>query len=203
MSIVTRGGGSKAKPSLLTWRSSSLLRQRSEKNADSRYGVQKAHLLFMQVNHCHNHSVRSLSSVFTASEDERDEWSTAIRNAKAALLASLNVTHPNSTLSSSASTNHLRRTLQALPHLPGDTLNQPRRGKVERFVPAVWIPDGRTESCMRCRRSFGWRRRRHHCRLCGRCVCANCSGSVCQFRETLLIQLKLPYADLLHIRFRC
>jgi hypothetical protein len=25
---------------------------------------------------------------------------------------------------------------------------------------------------------FGWRRRRHHCRLCGRCVCAGCSGRV-------------------------
>ncbi|KAI0307666.1 hypothetical protein B0F90DRAFT_1675982 [Multifurca ochricompacta] len=116
-------------------------------------------------------------AVYAASESERDEWSTAIRNAKAALLASLNVTHPDSTLSSSASTNHLRRTLQALPHLPDDVRNQLRRGRVEHFVPAVWIPDGKTESCMRCGRPFSWRRRRHHCRLCGRCVCANCSGS--------------------------
>ncbi|KAI9513081.1 hypothetical protein F5148DRAFT_1158583 [Russula earlei] len=116
-------------------------------------------------------------AVYAANEGERDEWSTAIRNAKAALLASLNVTRPNSTLSSSASTNHLRRRLQALPHLPEDVQNSPRRGRVEHFVPAVWIPDGRTESCMRCGRSFGWRRRRHHCRLCGRCVCASCSGS--------------------------
>lgn len=120
--------------------------------------------------------------VFPASEIERDEWSTSIRNAKAALLASLNVTRPNSTLSSSTSTNHLRRTLQALPHLPEDTQNQPRRGRVEHFVPAVWIPDGKTECCMRCGRPFGWRRRRHHCRLCGRCVCASCSGSVCSFQ---------------------
>ncbi|KAH9049544.1 hypothetical protein EDB84DRAFT_1453243 [Lactarius hengduanensis] len=116
-------------------------------------------------------------AVYAAGDDERDEWSTAIRNAKAALLASLNVIHPNSTLSSSASTNHLRRTLQALPHLPEDAENLPRRGRVEHFVPAVWIPDGKTESCMRCGRSFNWRRRRHHCRLCGRCVCASCSGS--------------------------
>ncbi len=101
------------------------------------------------------------------------------------------MTHPNSTLSSSASTTHLRRTLQALPHLPGDVRNRPRRGRVEHFVPAVWIPDGRTESCMRCGRSFGWRRRRHHCRLCGRCVCASCSGSVCWFRKTLLIRLNV------------
>ncbi|THH18614.1 hypothetical protein EW146_g2389 [Bondarzewia mesenterica] len=85
-------------------------------------------------------------ALYAASEDERDEWSTAIRNAKASLLVSLNVTQPNSTLTSSASTNHLRRTLQALPHLPEDDARMPKRGKVEHFVPAIWIPDGKTES---------------------------------------------------------
>lgn len=113
-----------------------------------------------------------------ASEEERDVWATAIRNAKASLLVSLNVTHPNSTLTSSASTTHLRQTLQALPHLPEEGGTKPKRGKVEHFVPAIWIPDGKTENCMRCAKSFGWRRRRHHCRLCGRLVCASCSGSV-------------------------
>ncbi|TFK56922.1 hypothetical protein OE88DRAFT_73335 [Heliocybe sulcata] len=116
-------------------------------------------------------------AVYASSEDERDEWVAAIRNAKASLLVSLNVMHPNSTLTSSTSTQHLRRTLQALPHLPEDDHRKPRRGKVEHFVPAIWIPDGKTESCMRCGRTFGWRRRRHHCRLCGRCVCGGCSGS--------------------------
>jgi FYVE/RhoGEF/PH domain-containing protein 5/6 len=53
-----------------------------------------------------------------------------------------------------------------------------RRRKVEHWVPPVWIPDSKTSSCMRCGRMFGWRRRRHHCRLCGRCVCAACSGRV-------------------------
>jgi hypothetical protein len=86
---------------------------------------------------------------------------------------------PDSTLTSSAATAHLRRSLQALPHLPQDEVFKPRRGRVEHFVPAVWIPDGKTESCMRCGRAFGWRRRRHHCRLCGRCVCASCSDKVC------------------------
>lgn len=86
--------------------------------------------------------------------------------------------NPNSTLTSSASTNHLRRTLQAIPHLPEDDDKNPPRGKVEHFVPAIWIPDGKTDTCMRCGRPFGWRRRRHHCRLCGRCVCGNCSGKV-------------------------
>ncbi|KAI0321277.1 hypothetical protein OF83DRAFT_1161922 [Amylostereum chailletii] len=115
--------------------------------------------------------------VYAETEQERDEWVAAIRNAKASLLVSLNVTHPNSTLTSSASTAHLRRTLQALPHRPEDDARKPKRGKVEHFVPAIWIPDARTESCMRCGKPFGWRRRRHHCRLCGRCVCSSCSGS--------------------------
>ncbi|KAI0640206.1 hypothetical protein C8Q77DRAFT_118740 [Trametes polyzona] len=114
-------------------------------------------------------------AVYAATEEERDEWITAIRNAKSSLLVSFSVMQLNSTLTSSASTNHLRRTLQALPYAPEDS-SKPRRGKVEHFVPAVWVPDGKTESCMRCGRTFGWRRRRHHCRLCGRCVCGSCSS---------------------------
>lgn len=145
--------------------------------------------------------------LYASSEEEKDDWSSAIRQAKAQLLVSLNVTHPNSTLTSSESTNHLRRRLQALPFAPDDgTLaalkegpdgkmgkgkwkgkkggegeengKGERRGKVEHWVPAIWIPDEKTEGCMRCGRTFGWRRRRHHCRLCGRCVCAVCSGRV-------------------------
>jgi FYVE, RhoGEF and PH domain containing 5/6 len=120
-----------------------------------------------------------------ANEQERDEWSTAIRQAKASLLVSLNAIHPNSTLTSSSSTNHLRRSLQALPHAPEEEHQKPKRGKVEHFLPAIWIPDAKTESCMRCGRSFGWRRRRHHCRLCGRCVCASCSGKVGNYSSSL------------------
>jgi hypothetical protein len=89
-------------------------------------------------------------------------------------MATLTAMNPNSTLTSSVSTNHLRQTLQALPHLPEDDDKNPPRGRVEHFVPAIWIPDGKTDACMRC----GWRRRRHHCRLCGRCVCGTCSGKV-------------------------
>ena len=85
--------------------------------------------------------------------------------------------HPNSTLTSSEATTHLRRALQALPH-PSDDGTNSRRGRVDHFLPAIWVPDAKTESCMRCGARFGWRRRRHHCRLCGRCVCASCSGKV-------------------------
>ena len=120
-----------------------------------------------------------------------------IRQAKAQLLVSLNVTNPNSTLTSSASTHHVRRSLQALPFPPAassvslvdskspsrakvENLNEMsgRRRKVDHWVPAIWIPDEKTRECMRCGQGFGWRRRRHHCRLCGRCVCGGCSEKV-------------------------
>ncbi|KLO20105.1 hypothetical protein SCHPADRAFT_992213 [Schizopora paradoxa] len=114
-------------------------------------------------------------AIYADTEHDRDQWVSAIRAAKASLLVSLNVMHPNSTLASSSSTNHLRRSLQALPYLPEKDEDLPRRGKVDHFVPAIWVPDGNAETCMRCGRSFGWRRRRHHCRLCGRCVCGRCS----------------------------
>lgn len=121
-------------------------------------------------------------AIYASSSAERDEWANDIREAKSSLLTSLNMRHPNSTLTSSSSTQHLRRSLQALPYLSEEhvepNLNQPKRDKVEHFVPAIWIPDGKVDACMRCGRMFGWRRRRHHCRLCGRCVCASCSGKV-------------------------
>ncbi|KAJ7813631.1 hypothetical protein B0H13DRAFT_2422676 [Mycena leptocephala] len=84
-------------------------------------------------------------------------------------------------------TAHLRRSLQALPFPRSDerltTLKEgkgkgkklERRGRVEHWVPAIWIPDEKTEGSMRCGRPFGWRRRWHHCRLCGRCICSSCS----------------------------
>ena len=143
--------------------------------------------------------------LFIGTEHDRDEWVSTIRQAKAQILVSLNVTNPNSTLTSSASTHHVRRSLQALPFPPAapsvsldgksqghestrsgvpstqiTVENEPsrRRGKVDHWVPAIWIPDEKTRECMRCGQAFGWRRRRHHCRLCGRCVCGGCSDKV-------------------------
>ncbi|KAK2462258.1 hypothetical protein APHAL10511_005754 [Amanita phalloides] len=143
-------------------------------------------------------------ALYAATEDDRDYWVDMIRQAKAQWLVSLNVTHPNSTLTSSASTNHVRKSLQALPFPPsasaslkgGDADAQrkrvehvggrpaTRRSKVEHWVPAIWIPNERTKQCMRCGQAFGWRRRRHHCRLCGRCVCAGCSEKTFYITDT-------------------
>ncbi|KAG6812122.1 hypothetical protein H0H92_004290 [Tricholoma furcatifolium] len=59
-------------------------------------------------------------ALYSGTEEDRDEWCSEMRQAKAQLLVSLNLTHPNSTLTSSSSTNHLRRSLQALPFPPSD-----------------------------------------------------------------------------------
>lgn len=147
-------------------------------------------------------SPRKSFAVYTCTAEERSEWTTAIRNAKESLLVQLNVMHPNSTLTSSTSTNHLRHALQALPYSPDEQLHGPKRGKVEHFVPAIWIPDGKTESCMRCGRTFGWRRRRHHCRLCGRCVCHSCSTKVSGAMITGDSDPNITVVDILYCRPR-
>lgn len=38
-----------------------------------------------------------------------------------------------------------------------------------------WLPDDCTETCMQCDREFTIKRRRHHCRMCGRIFCKKCS----------------------------
>lgn len=129
----------------------------------------------------------------------------------------MNSTNPNSTLTSSTSNQHLRLALQALPYAPDpesssaspqkkkgskkdkDRLKEKqRRGHVEHFVPAIWVPDSKAEACMRCGGVFGWRRRRHHCRLCGKCVCANCSGKVCTRTCELWPYISHRFLDILY-----
>ena len=38
-----------------------------------------------------------------------------------------------------------------------------------------WLPDDCTDTCMQCDREFTIKRRRHHCRMCGRIFCKRCS----------------------------
>lgn len=41
-------------------------------------------------------------------------------------------------------------------------------------VAPVWIPDTEAASCMKCGMKFTFRKRRHHCRACGKVFCAKC-----------------------------
>lgn len=41
---------------------------------------------------------------------------------------------------------------------------------------ADWVPDNQSERCLSCDREFSAFYRRHHCRACGKLVCANCSS---------------------------
>ncbi|CDO74835.1 hypothetical protein BN946_scf185022.g5 [Trametes cinnabarina] len=80
-------------------------------------------------------------AIYAATDDERDEWITAIRNAKSSLLVSLSVMQLNSTLTSSAATNHLRRTLHALPYAPDDTSKPRRDGELHAVRPDVRLAE--------------------------------------------------------------
>jgi MAD (mothers against decapentaplegic) interacting protein len=41
-------------------------------------------------------------------------------------------------------------------------------------IPPFWVPDGDADACMNCDLKFTTFRRRHHCRACGKVMCAKC-----------------------------
>ncbi len=49
-------------------------------------------------------------------------------------------------------------------------------GKIGNSAP-VWVPDRRVTMCQNCAVEFSVLVRRHHCRACGKVVCAPCSGN--------------------------
>ena len=60
-----------------------------------------------------------------------------------------------------------------LPRLPSFGLHEERRS--EEYVVPPWQPDAEVSDCPICLRAFTFFFRKHHCRKCGRVVCANCS----------------------------
>ena len=49
---------------------------------------------------------------------------------------------------------------------------------------ARWMPDAASGACLGgCTRPFTMFRRRHHCRACGRLICADCTGTAMLGRE--------------------
>ncbi|KAL7414029.1 hypothetical protein BDY24DRAFT_387305 [Mrakia frigida] len=149
-------------------------------------------------------------AVVACSQEEKEEWMDAIRDARMELLSSLRTlkTDEEHTMR-----RHRRRSLQAMPFpspfgpdYQASSLIPPPRSSthpnhpsndsapisagggsfasssdgtssqtVESFIAAVWVPDSRTEKCMRCHEPFTVFRRRHHCRLCGLVCCHWCS----------------------------
>lgn len=40
-----------------------------------------------------------------------------------------------------------------------------------------WVDDAKCKACYECEAPFGLLVRRHHCRICGRIFCGNCTAS--------------------------
>ncbi|KAF8983464.1 hypothetical protein BGZ46_010217 [Entomortierella lignicola] len=62
-------------------------------------------------------------------------------------------------------------------------LQQPLR-VVENYSAPIWVPDHSVSRCMICTEEFGFYRRRHHCRACGKVVCHSCSTRTILIKST-------------------
>jgi rabenosyn-5 len=65
----------------------------------------------------------------------------------------------------------LERLLDGIPSDPSG-----RRAHEQRIVP--WVDEELVKLCPQCGKSFGLKRRKHHCRLCGGVLCGDCSTAV-------------------------
>ncbi|XP_063151552.1 zinc finger FYVE domain-containing protein 16 isoform X2 [Candoia aspera] len=45
-----------------------------------------------------------------------------------------------------------------------------------------WVPDSEAPKCMNCQAKFTFRKRRHHCRACGKVFCAPCCNRKCKLQ---------------------
>ncbi|ODQ49843.1 Dbl homology domain-containing protein [Saitoella complicata NRRL Y-17804] len=98
--------------------------------------------------------------VYSATAKEKEEWMEAISRAKEDHLRArmtLRVVD--------------RRKLQ--PSTESTCASD--RPVVRNYSAPVWVPDDRAPECQLCNQPFTMFRRRHHCRLCGKCICYGCS----------------------------
>ena len=65
----------------------------------------------------------------------------------------------------------LEKLLRSLPH-------DPVKRKSHEQAVVSWLPEESVKLCPNCARSFNLTRRKHHCRLCGSIMCADCSDYV-------------------------
>lgn len=62
------------------------------------------------------------------------------------------------------------------PSRPSDEMISTQEIPVTDLKPAtIWIPDSEVLDCQTCMKNFSFLVRKHHCRLCGRVVCGECS----------------------------
>jgi hypothetical protein len=67
---------------------------------------------------------------------------------------------------------HTTGNITFTPFPPPRTTSQRR---ISDIMPPPWQPDPEVHQCPVCEQEFGFLFRKHHCRKCGRVVCANCS----------------------------
>lgn len=76
-----------------------------------------------------------------------------------------------SQVSSEASNVRFQRPSEVRPVESPPTPPAPAQGELT----VRWTPDAVAFHCEVCRAHFKFYRRRHHCRMCGKCICADCS----------------------------
>ena len=46
---------------------------------------------------------------------------------------------------------------------------------ISKISPSIWIPSKNISKCFKCKGRFSIVNRKHHCRMCGRIFCSDCS----------------------------
>eukprot|EP01029_Cantina_marsupialis_P020774 TRINITY_DN4897_c0_g1_i1.p1 TRINITY_DN4897_c0_g1~~TRINITY_DN4897_c0_g1_i1.p1 ORF type:complete len:589 (-),score=114.52 TRINITY_DN4897_c0_g1_i1:34-1800(-) len=56
-----------------------------------------------------------------------------------------------------------------------NTNSKTETGSNSEQAPVEWVPDSSVKACQSCESPFTLTKRRHHCRMCGSCICKTCS----------------------------